>query len=70
MYYDNFQQVRYIDPYDSCSWHTGLAHHDWLLDYDGYAYSFEQLERAYNELGLNMDESIIEIDWRNLSDDT
>lgn len=63
LYYDNFQQVKYYNPYNN-QWRNGLCHHEWLLDYDGFAYKLDDLIVLYN----NPEDSIIELDWRNLQE--
>ena len=64
LYYDNFQQVRYLNPF-SQTWRNGLCHHDWLLDYDGFAYKLENIIPLYDK---DIDDMIIELDWRNLKE--
>lgn len=68
MYYDNFQEVRFRDPHCVEVFKHGLCHHDWLLDYDGEAYQLDKLEEIYYQAGYEMEDSVIEMDWRNLKE--
>ena len=64
LYYDNFQQIKYLNPF-SQTWRHGFCHHDWLLDYDGFAYKLDTIIPLYDQ---NLDDMIIELDWRNLKE--
>lgn len=57
LYYTNFIQVKYFN-HDMNEWRKGLCHHEWLLDYEGFAIKLNNIN----------EDDIIELSWRNLKD--